>query len=616
MDPQSVAFAPQADPWRLHNDIVRVQQVQADHADRLCKLERRQEDDAKMKSVWGTSSPFPGVLSGTPQQRPLQQLPADQFNTFDDDPGHLISSLHLDADEGPRRIGATSRANSVRFDESANQGHWAHASKSSVDLIPRTSSSLGGTPMNERTSSHKSEGRASSVHSVRSAASGRANSLSLDIGYSIGNPSSSPADTPGIAPGLFILGSVPAIIRCWMNTNFKHDALLYAAVCTGSYKSFLVYSLVEKLGFADRVTTGSSESRRLTLPVYFPEAVPHPASSRSSSPAPQLPALTVEFQVLDSASSDPQSTSIQIFLGSDVLRMHSADILFSSNSMTLYDDERSKLVIPLVRPENEATFKDLRITSTSDVSAPRSAILEVPKKEPALLNGLGQGIQGSAVSTTSPVPSTSDQPSPSGIYRPPGALAAESETVRASTPDIERPTPNTIPSQTNSSRPTLPFLNTKGEDKDKESAEPSPSQPTPLRSGSSPAIWGNWRREGTQSSSSEWGNGTKNDSSYQRKETGIKVLRPSRTAARNFSTTATSAASPVTSQSRFFDDGRRRSVADANDQAKRSTSLGTKDMVPTEATAGAASVTGGKPRSTNPVGGASAFAWLNSSLGS
>jgi ubiquitin carboxyl-terminal hydrolase 4/11/15 len=66
MDPQSATFTPRDDYWRL--EMLKVQHTQADHAERLARIERRQEDDARMKSVWGTSSPFPGVLSGTPQQ--------------------------------------------------------------------------------------------------------------------------------------------------------------------------------------------------------------------------------------------------------------------------------------------------------------------------------------------------------------------------------------------------------------------------------------------------------------------------------------------------------------------------------------------------------------------
>src|SRR5580692_2404722 len=119
---------------------------------------------------------------------PLQQPPADAFSGFDDQSTNLIGSLHLDADEEPRRVGATSRANSVRFDESANQGHWSQLARSSLDL-PRSASSQSSTG-----------------HSVHSAAS-RANSLRLDALN--GLPAS---DEQPIAPGLLILGTVPAIV--------------------------------------------------------------------------------------------------------------------------------------------------------------------------------------------------------------------------------------------------------------------------------------------------------------------------------------------------------------------------------------------------------------------
>ena len=83
MDPQSQSFTPYSsttsttvagtgsnnnDTWRLQTDVTRIQQIQAEHAERLVRLERRQDEDARMKSVWGNSSPFPSVLSGTPQQ--------------------------------------------------------------------------------------------------------------------------------------------------------------------------------------------------------------------------------------------------------------------------------------------------------------------------------------------------------------------------------------------------------------------------------------------------------------------------------------------------------------------------------------------------------------------
>jgi hypothetical protein len=54
--------------YHVQMDVKHVQAVQINHADRLLRLEKRLADDAALKSVWGTSSPFPGVLSGAPQQ--------------------------------------------------------------------------------------------------------------------------------------------------------------------------------------------------------------------------------------------------------------------------------------------------------------------------------------------------------------------------------------------------------------------------------------------------------------------------------------------------------------------------------------------------------------------
>ena len=61
-------LASRDDLWRLQNEMKNVYATQAEHADRLMRLERRQEEDARTKSPWGGQSPFPGVLNGTPQQ--------------------------------------------------------------------------------------------------------------------------------------------------------------------------------------------------------------------------------------------------------------------------------------------------------------------------------------------------------------------------------------------------------------------------------------------------------------------------------------------------------------------------------------------------------------------
>ncbi len=50
-------------------DLKRIHTIQQHHSDRLRMLEKRQADDAQLRSVW--NSPFPSVLGGTPQHGKL-----------------------------------------------------------------------------------------------------------------------------------------------------------------------------------------------------------------------------------------------------------------------------------------------------------------------------------------------------------------------------------------------------------------------------------------------------------------------------------------------------------------------------------------------------------------
>ncbi len=69
MDPQ-FALASKDDVWRLQNEMKNVYATQAEHADRLARLEQRQEAEGRVKSPWGTTShsPYHGPLNGTSQQ--------------------------------------------------------------------------------------------------------------------------------------------------------------------------------------------------------------------------------------------------------------------------------------------------------------------------------------------------------------------------------------------------------------------------------------------------------------------------------------------------------------------------------------------------------------------
>lgn len=538
----------------------------------------------------------------------------------------MMSSLHLDADDEPRSraLGATSRANSVRFDETANQNHFSsHSARPSLDLASRQSSGYSGLQMNERTPSHKSEGRASSVHSLRSAASGRASSLNTD--YAAGE-CSPPLEATTLAPGLVLLGPQPAIIRCWLSRNFKHSSVRYAAVSTGSYRSWIDVRLIEEFGISQAIRNNEQGPRTMMIRLYFSEAVQSPASSsRSRSPiTSQLPSLELEFCVVERSSATRESKAIQIVIGSDVLQPQRADIMFSTNKMTIFDNDGKKLSIPLVRPEDEATFSTLGEMSVALTNGPRDnpeteSLPPYKEKEQGFLNGLGRS--SSMISTPVATSGTESLTLASGgiggggtgttgKYRPPGALAAEagsSDATKQPAPSSSDGDARPLSRQSVTSRPLLSQINTRS---DEAPANPG-SQPTAVLPNGASGPWTSWRREVSSSTPSaaagstipDWAGASKaRETSYTRKETGIKVLKP-KTANRTFSgtsgapTTPAGASSPASeSKSRFFD-GKRR-ISDASERVKPTTKENS-------------GLTAVKPSKANPIGGGSAFGWLD-----
>lgn len=303
--------------------------------------------------------------------------PDEMFDDFEEQGQSLLGSLHLDTEDEPTRRGAASRANSVRFDESALQGSsWAQNGRQSGDFGPvRPSSGMGSHGM-ERTFSHKSDGRHSSaghsvhsVHSHHSVASGRASSLGLDATFtSTGRDDESPVSMPEPPASLFVLGSAPSIIRCWLTPNFAQDTLLHAVVCTGSQRSTIEYSLLRDFDLVEDIHRDLDGAQRIRLPVFLTEATANAnGTSRGTSPAPQMPSIAVSFEVasIDCMESPETRRSIRVFIGSEALREHSADILFSRNVMTLYSSDRGKLTVPFVRPDDYASFKTIRTLALS-----------------------------------------------------------------------------------------------------------------------------------------------------------------------------------------------------------------------------------------------------------
>ena len=56
-------FASREDIWRVHEEVKDLIAMQMEHGERLSKLERRREDDTRIKNLWGPFSPFPYAVS-------------------------------------------------------------------------------------------------------------------------------------------------------------------------------------------------------------------------------------------------------------------------------------------------------------------------------------------------------------------------------------------------------------------------------------------------------------------------------------------------------------------------------------------------------------------------
>lgn len=497
----------------------------------------------------------------------------DAFKGFDQGHHHsIITNMTLDNEEEPRR--GASRANSVRFDESAINGYYGQVNRSTSELPIRTGSGMSSHAMTERSLSHRSDGRqSSSGHSHHSA---RTNSMGIDTARIIGSSGGSPASSIMPPPGLFLLGPVPCIIRCWLTTTFSNDSLLYAAVCSGSYMSSVGYSLVEKLGYIDQIIIEEG-LRYIKLPLYLPEASIHQTSSRAGSPTPQLPAVTVRFAVHDLS---PDDKSIRIIVGSDVLRSHNADILFSQDKIIMVDDDRNKVSIPLVRPENDAVFKYLHTASGASRDTYTKTQQPHSTDVQETFNGRQHGMTERPVSRpqdTGSIASTkADETDRERESRPTTRDGGHSESDSQATRESSAPVdPEAYPGVSTKTEPVGP--------------------------------WGSWRRT----------DGNAIGMAKSSRGRTMKVLRPSRSLSSRVPSTTSNHAQATSN----VDTASPPAVASyQGGESNPATQTPGPDLVHPTPSRSASFKSGdgswsatGKPRASNPIGGASAFGWLNSS---
>lgn len=533
--------------------------------------------------------------------------PNDVFDDLDEQGEQLLGSLNLGpAEEEPVRRGAASRANSVRFDESALHGSsWGgQSNRHSGDFGPiRPGSSL----MMERSLSHKSDGRHSSaghsVHSHHSVASGRASSLGMDTNYP-GDDDESPSFEPPQPPvSLYVLGTVPSIVRCWLTTNFAHGTLLYADICTGSQRSVIDVSLLRELNLMGGVEREVNGTSRVRLAVYLAEAVVIRHEGRHARSRNAVPSMTVTFEIsgLDPPSSSIDRKGIRIFIGSDSLRAHSADVLLSQNTMVLYGNEQDKLRVPFVRPEEESMFRHICTTNV------------VPEKPKLNANATpfvaGDSQAGDKVSAGEKV-DMSEQPEMLRPMSPPddeavSDKAEDAHVLSDHNGELDGPMRDANDSEL-SAKDSL-----------------SVSDGSRRESSASTGIWGSWRQgagAGPDGAQREAGN----LSGYQpagRSGRSMKVLKPSRSGS-NSARTGASYEPPLPSK-HAGDTGRKGQRSPFNGDnvssssgmgvtnrwdARRSISSGAE--VKAQSTSRETAKGAGLPRSANPVGEASAFSWM------
>ena len=450
--------------------------------------------------------------------------------------------------------------------------------------------------MTERSSSHKSDGRQSSAG--QSTQSARASSFGFEP-----RPLSAavaPFVPLGPPPGIFMLGPVPSIIRCWLDTKFSNESLLYAVVCTGSFKSVLTAGLASRLGVEDQITTNHKGERVLKMQVYLPEAtIQQQSSSRANSPAPQLPMLTVEFSIQSSLAN---SEAIQVFIGSDVLRARNADLQFSLDRITLYDDDRNKLSVPLARPENASAFQCLRTTNFDF-----SKLTESKDDQPNHTNNVHSEQRQIFEPKVDLASKMQDQCSDQIKAQPPSMVES---TPVSSPPSVIGEGRKSIEDRENGNSPIPAKSNTKIRESETLTNGNTPETPTKVEGGN---IWGSWRRDAMQNGRQDLGlpNST-TISGYQRagRGRGMKVLKP----ARLNTGRGTSATHPPTNFDAVM--GRTGEAGKSGGQSMNENQSNASSAIdPKSASSDARTPLpplSNKPRSANPIGGASAFPWLNS----
>ncbi|KAK5627641.1 hypothetical protein RRF57_003356 [Xylaria bambusicola] len=297
---------------------------------------------------------------------------------------------------------------------------------------------------------------------------------------------------------------------------------------------------------------------------------------------------------------------IRIFVGSETLREHSADVLFSQNRMTLYSGDREKLSVPFVRPEDHGAFKNIRTMAI---------FTEKPKlnatARPFILGETKASLTSNVTSNSIPVKSAQDEPEPPEANTPNSEQAnqqpvtADNSTVSESGGESEK-----------LSRENGIHEHVGVQDRDSQTQAPDTSIDGTRRTSGTGSIWNSWR-QGTAANGGDQKESAPL-SGYQPAGRGrnMKVLKPMKSASSSTSTRTGASYEPAPLP-RSSGELRRKSQGIAEGSASsairwepKRTSISGAESKAVLTNREVRSVSSTPRTSTNPVGGASAFSWM------
>lgn len=283
--------------------------------------------------------------------------------------------------------------------------------------------------------------------------------------------------------------------------------------------------------------------------------------------------------------------------------------------MTIFADDRNKLSVPFVRPEDDSIFKNLRTTSMvpgNELKATASPFTPKDRAEQLLI--------GSSECTVERRSSDKDDNNPDDSSPP----AQKSAPIGArSTPKLNGTGRGPGPEQFSES---AQHAEGEGPKDSTEASDPPTAEVLSTsgssRRGSTGAPWGFWRQGVPSGSESGRETNDSTSSSYHkapRTAKNMKILKPSKPASTPYRTSSSvrTGASYEPAPQRSMSDLRRKSQPNGTDGASEvapPTRWEGKRIVSDEhkAADGTGKIATTRPRSSNPIGGASAFAWMNS----